>query len=146
MIDCKEEVVEPLPSMTTNLKLLNDDTSKAIDAALYRQIIGSLMYLTNTRPDICFVVNTLIQYMVNTKDIHLVGAKHMMTYLKGDLDYGLRYASSGEIRLHGFTDLDWEGSAKDRNNTLGCGFSFGSGMISWFSRKQSNITLRTKED
>ena len=45
--------------MTTNLKLLNDDTSKAVDATLYRQIIGSLMYLTNTRPNICFVVNTL---------------------------------------------------------------------------------------
>ena len=45
--------------MTTNLKLLNDDTSEAVDATLYRQIIGSLMYLTNTRPDICFVVNKL---------------------------------------------------------------------------------------
>ena len=78
--------------MTTNLKLLNDDTSDAVDATLYRQIIGSLMYLTNTRPDICFVVNTLSQYFVYTRHIHLVGAKHVIRYLKGTLDYGLKYA------------------------------------------------------
>ena len=69
MLDCKAMTTP----MTTNLKLLNDDTSKAVDATLYRQIIGSLMYLTNTRPDICFVVNTLSQYMVNPKHIHLIG-------------------------------------------------------------------------
>ena len=62
------------------------------------------MYLTNTRPDICFVVNTLSQYMVNPKHIHLIGAKHVMRNLKVTLDYGLRYASSGEIKLHGNTD------------------------------------------
>ena len=46
-------------SMTTNLKLFGDTTSEIVDATLYRQMIGSLMYLTNTRPDICFAVNTL---------------------------------------------------------------------------------------
>ena len=69
MLDCKA-VSTP---MTTNLKLLNDDTSKFVDATLYKQIIGSLMYLTNTRPDICFAINTLSQYMVNPKHIHLIG-------------------------------------------------------------------------
>ena len=88
MIDCKDMTTP----MTTNLKLLNDYTSKAVDATLYRQIIGSLMYLTNTRPDICFVVNNLSQYMLNPKHIHSVGAKHVMRYLKGTLYYGLRYA------------------------------------------------------
>ena len=68
------------------------------------------MQLTNTRPNICFVVNTLSQYMVNPKHIHLVGAKQVMRYLKGTLDYGLRYASNGEIRLHGFPYSDWVGS------------------------------------
>ena len=103
--------------MKTNLKLLNDDTSEAIVTTLYIHIIGSMMYLTNTRPDICFVVNTLSQYMVNPKHIHLVGAKHVMRYLKGTLDYGLRYASNGEIKLHGFTDSDWARSAKYRKRT-----------------------------
>ena len=72
------------------------------------------MYLTNTRPDICFVVNTLSQYMGNPKHIHLVGVKHVMRYLKGTLDYGLRYASNGKIKLHGFTDSYWARSDEDR--------------------------------
>ena len=131
--------------MTTSLKLLNDDTSEAVDAMLYRQIIGSLMYLTNTRPDICFAVNTLSQYMVNHKQIHLIGAKHVMRYLKGTLDYGLKYTSSREIKLHRYADSDWGGSAKDRKSTSGCCFSLGSGMISWFSRKHTSIALSTIE-
>ena len=92
MMDCKSMTTP----MTTNLKLLNDDTSEAIDATLYRQIIGSLMYLTNTRLDICFDVNTTSQSMLNPKHIHLVGAKHVMRYLKGTLDYSLRYALNDE--------------------------------------------------
>ena len=78
-------------SMTTNLKLLNDDSSEIVDVTLYRQIIGSLMYLTNTRPDICSVVNTLSHYMVNPRHIHLVGEKHVMRYLKETSDYRLKY-------------------------------------------------------
>ena len=137
MIDCKAMAT----LMTTSLKLLNDDDSEAVDATLYRQIIFSMMYLTNTRTYICFVVNTPCQYMVNPKHIHLIGAKHVMRYLKGTLDYGLRNASSGEIRLHGLTDSDWAGSAKDRKRTSRCCFSMGSGMMSWFSRNNTRLSL-----
>ena len=109
-MDCKAMTTP----MTTNLKLLNDDSSNIVDVILYKQIIGSLMYLTNMRPDIWFVVSTLSQYMVKPKHIHLVGSKHAMRYLKGALDYGLRYASDGEIILHGFTYLDCVGSVEDK--------------------------------
>ena len=68
-----------------------------------------------------------------------------MRYLKETLDYGLRYASSGEIKLHGYTNSDWGGSAKDRKSTSGCCFSLGSGMISWFSRKQTSVALSMTE-
>ena len=61
--------------------------------------------------------------------------------MKGTLDYGLRYASSGDIKLHGYAALDWGGSAKYRKSTSGCCFSLGSSMISWFSRKQTSIAL-----
>ena len=83
--------------------------------------------------------------MVNPKHIHLIGAKHVMSYLKGTLDYGLRYTSSGEIKLHGYANSNWVGSAKDRKSTSRCCFSLGSGMISWFSRKQTSIALSTAE-
>jgi hypothetical protein len=64
--------------MTTNPKLLCDTSSEIVDATLYRQMIGSLMYLTNTRPNICFVGNTLSQYMVEPRHVHLITAKHVM--------------------------------------------------------------------
>ena len=103
------------------------------------------MYLTNTIPYICFAVNTLSQCMVNPKHIHLIGEKHVMRYLKGTLDYRIRYASSGEIKLHGYADSDWSESAKDRKSTSRCCFNLGPGMISWFSRNQINIALSTAE-
>ena len=81
--------------------------------------------------------------MVNPRDIHFIEEKHVMRYLKGTLDYWLRYASSGEIKLHGYIDLDWGRTAKDRKITSGCCFSMGSCMISWFSRKHMSISLST---
>jgi hypothetical protein len=112
---------------------------------LYRQIIGSLMYLTNTKPDICFVVNTLNQYLVEPRCVHLVAAKHVMRYLKGTLDFGLCYNGDHDFRLIGYTDLDWDGSVYDRKNTLGCCFSLGLTMTSCKSRNQSSISLKTVE-
>jgi hypothetical protein len=97
--------------METNLNLMVDTSSELVDATLYRQIIGSLMYLTNTRPDICFVVNTLSQYLVEPRRVHLVAAKHVMRYLEGTLDYGLCYIGDHDFILYGYTDSDWVGSA-----------------------------------
>ena len=92
-----------------------------------------------------FCRNSLSQYTVNPKHIHLIGEKQVVRYLKGTLDYVLRYASSGEIKLYGYAYAYWGGSAKDRKSTSRCFFSLGSGMISWFSRKQTSIALSTTE-
>ena len=62
-----------------------------VDATMYRQMIGSLMYLTNTRPDICFTVNTLIQFLTDLRNVHLIAAKHVLRYLRGTIDYGIKY-------------------------------------------------------
>jgi hypothetical protein len=102
MLECKSMNTP----METKLKLLIDISSELIDAKLYRQIIGSLMYLTNTKPDICFVVNTLSQFVVEPKRVHLVVAKHVMRYLKGTLDCGLSYNGDHDFKLSGYTDSD----------------------------------------
>jgi hypothetical protein len=141
MMDCKS-VTTP---MMTNSKFLCDTSSEIVDAILYRQMIGSLMYLMNTRPDICFVVNTLSQYMVEPKHVHLIAAKHVMRYLKGTIEYGIKYDVDCEFRLQGYSDSDWASSVTDRKSTSGCCFSLGSGMISWFSRMQTSVALSTTE-
>ena len=100
MLECKAMATP----MDSNLTLLADDPSELVDVTCYRQIIGSLMYLTNTRPDICFAVNTLSQYLVQPGWVHLVAAKHVMRYLKGTIDFGLYYDGRREYRLYGYTN------------------------------------------
>jgi hypothetical protein len=103
--------------MEMKLKLLADTSSELIDATLYRQIIGSLMYLTNTRIDICFSMNTLSQFLVEPRHVHLVAAKHVMKYLKGTLDCGLNYDGDHDFTLSGYIDSNWDGSVSDRKIT-----------------------------
>jgi hypothetical protein len=66
------------------------------------------MYLTNTRPNICFAVNTLSQFLVEPRRVHLTAAKHVMRYLKGTLDCGLSYDGDHDFKLSDYTDSDWD--------------------------------------
>jgi hypothetical protein len=141
MLECKSMNTP----METKLKFLVDTSPELTDAMLYSQIIRSQMYLTNTRPDICFFVSTLSQFLVEPRHVHLVAAKNVMRYLKGTLDYGLSYDGDHNFTLSGYTNSDWVGSVSDRKSTLGCCFSLGSTMISWQSRKKSSIALSTTE-
>ena len=81
------------------------------------------------RQNIYFSMNKL-------RHVHLMVANHAARYLKGTIDYGLKYEVNQKINLEGYVDLDWVGGAIDRKGTSGCCFSMGSCMISWFSRKQ----------
>ena len=123
--------------MASNLKLLSDASSELVDATMYPWMIGSLMYLTNMRPDICFAVNTLSRFLTDSRHVDLIAAKHILRYLKGTVDYGIKYKVDRTINLEFYVDSDWAGSSIDRKSTSGCCFSMGSGVISWFSRKQS---------
>jgi hypothetical protein len=102
MMDCKYMDTP----MTTNIRKVRDSNSDPIDQSLYRQLIGSLMYLVNTRPNICFVVSTLSKFQVEPRHEHCIVAKHVLRYIRGTLNYGLRYTSSSDIQLHGFIDSD----------------------------------------
>jgi hypothetical protein len=131
--------------MMMNLKLLSDSSPDLVDPTMYRQLIGSLMYLVNTRPDICFAMNALSQYMVEPRHVHWIAVKHVLRYLRGTIGYRLRYVSDVEMKLQGYTNSDWAGSAVDRKSTLGCCFSLGSGVISQLRRKQMSVALSTAE-
>jgi hypothetical protein len=123
MMDCKSMATP----MISNLKKLQDHVtgSDLEDPPLYRQIIGSLMYLVHTRPDICYAVNALNQFMCEPKHIHMVVVKHILRYVRGTIAYGLRYTSNGGVMLHGFTDSVWMGSTVDRKSTSGYWFRIG---------------------
>ena len=102
------------------------------------------MFLVNSRPNICFVVNTLSQYMVEPHHIHWTGAKNLLRYLRGIINHGLRYTAES-IRLHEYTGADWAGSVVDRKSTSGCFFTLVSASISWMRRKQKTVALSIAE-
>ena len=104
MWNCKS-MSSPIETNLHKLKEAAATESPSIDSTLYRQMIGSLMYLVNTRPDICYAVNALSQFMCEPKEIHLVAIKHIMRYLQGTLNLGLKYEKV-DLDLHGFTDSD----------------------------------------
>jgi hypothetical protein len=133
MMDCKSMSTP----MVTNLRKLHDsDTcSNLVDPTMYRQLIGSLMYMIHTRPDISYAVIAMSQFMTELRQRHWVAAKHILRYLRGTITYGLRYTSSGGLFLHGYADVDWARSPVDRKSTYGYYFSLGSAMISWSIRK-----------
>src|SRR5229473_3477625 len=98
MMDCKAMSTP----MASNLKLLSNASLESVDAMMYRQMIGSLMYLMNTRPYICFVVNTLSQFLTDPRHVHLIATNHILRYLKGIVDYGLKYEVNEKINLEGY--------------------------------------------
>lgn len=129
----------------TNWKNINASDDKDVDPTLYRQLIGSLMYLVNTRSDICFAVNTLRQYMVETKRLHWATVRHIWKYVHGTIEYGLRYTRGDEIKICGHIDANWAGSSVDGKSTSKYCFSVGSGMVSRCSRKQKSVALSSAE-
>ncbi|KAL0398210.1 UNVERIFIED_CONTAM: Retrovirus-related Pol polyprotein from transposon RE1 [Sesamum radiatum] len=126
------------------LKLNKDYEGKKVDSTLYKQIVGSLMYLTATRPDIMYSVSLISRYMENPTEMHL-GAKRILRYLQGTRDYGLFYRKGEKPTLLGFTDSDYAGDQDDRRSTSGYVFMLGTGAISWSSKKQRIVTLSSTE-
>ena len=102
MEECKPMAI-PLVS---NWRKIDASGSEGFDPTLYRQLIESLVYLVNTRPDISFVVNSLSQFMVNPRRVHWTTAKHILRYIKVTVEYGLVYERKGSVQLASFTDAD----------------------------------------
>ena len=142
MVDCKSMSTP----MELNFKKLSGSAAGPVLAnpTEYRQLVGALMFLVNTRPDICFAVNNLSQQMVEPHHFHWVGAKNLLRYLRGTINHGLRY-TSGSMTLLRYTDANWAGSVVDRKSTSGYCFNLGSALISWMSRKKKLVALSTTE-
>ena len=102
-------------------------------------------YPMKMRQDICFVVNTLSQFLTDPRHVHLIATKHILRYLRGTVDYGLKYEVNQKINLEVYVDSYWACNAIDRKSTSGCCFSMRSGVISWFSKKEPCMVLRKAE-
>ncbi|CAL1409608.1 unnamed protein product [Linum trigynum] len=132
--------------MTPGLKFTKAGDGILVNSTEYKQLIGSLLYITATRPDIMYSVCLLSRFMENPTRQHMLAAKRVLRYLKGTLGYGVLYIrEAGEESLQGFTDSDYAGDVDDRKSTSGYVFFLAGGAVSWASKKQPVVTLSTTE-
>ncbi|CAL2246009.1 unnamed protein product [Prunus armeniaca] len=116
-------VVTPL---VASERLCKEDGSEMADMSEYRQIVGSLLYLTATRPDIMFASSLLARFMHNPTRKHMGTTKRVLRYIQGTLDYGIEFKKGKAATLIGYCDSDWAGSEDDRKSTSGYAFTLGS--------------------
>ncbi|GKD96435.1 hypothetical protein Tco_1380332 [Tanacetum coccineum] len=132
-------------SMETNKALLKYGEAADVDVHLYRSMIGSLMYLTASRPDIMFIVCAYARFQVTPKTSHLHVVKRIFRYLKGQPKLSLWYPRDTPFDLEAFSDSDYAGASLDRKSTTrGCQF-FSKGLISWQCKKQTIVANSTTE-
>ncbi|GJY63605.1 putative ribonuclease H-like domain-containing protein [Tanacetum coccineum] len=131
--------------METKMALTKDEEADEVDVHLYRSMIGSLMYLTASRPDIMFAVCACSRFQVTPKTSHLNVVKRIFKYLKGKPNLGLWYPRESSFDLEAYSDSDYAGANLDRKSTTsGCQF-LGSRLISWQCKKQTIVATSTTE-
>ncbi|XP_062100706.1 uncharacterized mitochondrial protein AtMg00810-like [Humulus lupulus] len=129
MLECK-----PISTpMETNAKLCAHEGKDLQDGVMYRQLVGSLIYLRLTQPDISYVVGIASWYMQRPRKPHLEAVRRMLRYVKD------------EVKIVGYCDADYAGDHDTRRSTTGYVFKLGSGAISWCSNRQPTVSLSTTE-
>ncbi|XP_057985399.1 secreted RxLR effector protein 161-like [Hevea brasiliensis] len=141
MLDCNP--VNML--MECGVKLSKFDSEEKVDSTLFKSLVGSLRYLTFSRPDILFSVGLVSHFMEAPVFSHMNVAKRILHYLKGTIDFGLFYSSSNKFKLVGFCDSNFARDVDDRKSTMGFVFFMGDCAITWSSKNQSIVTLSTCE-
>ncbi|GKA26415.1 putative RNA-directed DNA polymerase, partial [Tanacetum coccineum] len=147
--------------MVTSSSLSLDDSTAFSNPVKYRQVVGSLQYVTLSRPDIAFAVNKVCQYMHAPTENHWSAVKRILRYLHGTVEHGMLIRRSSGSTLQAFTDVlwkgnpdtsleafsdaDWAGDSDDRRSTGGFAIYLGSNLISWTARKQRTVSRSSTE-
>jgi hypothetical protein len=141
-LDGKSRARTPI---STSVKISSDLVGKSIDSSLYRSMIGSILYLTASRPDIAFSVGVCARFQANPNKSHLTAVKRIFRYVNDTLSYGIWYSRETNLVVAGYFDAEWAGNADDRKSTSGGCFYMGNNMVVWMSKKQASISLSTTE-
>ena len=136
------------PSKTpflSRVKLEEVGSSPMVNNTLYRQLIGCLLYLTHTRPELSYAVSVASRYMDQPHEIHWRASKRILNFVQGTRTHGIFYKEKSDLELVGFINSDWAGDNTDQKSTSRYVFMLVDGPISWSSKKQSAIALSSTE-
>ncbi|KAI5336302.1 hypothetical protein L3X38_015569 [Prunus dulcis] len=142
MLDCKPTSTP----LAAKISLSASDGDLLSSPTSYRELVGCLQYLTITRPDLAFAVNTVAQYMSAPRTSHMIAVKRILRYIKGTLDFGLTLCpQSSPARLTAYSDADWAGCPDSHRSTTGYLIYLGNNLISWCSKKQPTVSRSSTE-
>ena len=125
MQDCKTAST-PLEQ---NFKLSCGSDTSEVNGTLYRQMVGSLNYLTTIRPDISYSVSILSQFMANPLEVHQNATKRVLRYLQGSISFGIEYTNHLNVELTGYSNSDWAGDLDNCKSTTSYAFTIGSSVV-----------------
>jgi hypothetical protein len=128
-----------------SIKLYLDSSPPFEDIAAYRRLVGRLLYLNTTRPDITFITQQLSQFLSKPTQYHHQAALRVLKYLKGCPGRGLFFPRSSSLTLQGFSDADWAGCLDTGKSISGQCFFLGNSMISWRTKKQNTVSRSSSE-
>jgi hypothetical protein len=131
--------------MGTNGHLDLDTGGKSVDQKVYRSMIGSLLYLCASRPDIMLSVCMCARFQADPMEVHLRAVKLILRYLVYTPKFGLWYPKGSTFDLIGYSDADWAGCKIDRKSTSGTCQFLGRSLVPWASKKQNSVALSTTE-
>ncbi|KAK2966557.1 hypothetical protein RJ640_014526 [Escallonia rubra] len=131
--------------MCTSSALTLHDGSSHVDPTPYRKLVGALQYLSLTRPDVCFAVNRLSQFMHSPTALHWTALKRILRYLKATIHHGLYLRRGTPLTLQAFSDSDWGGDRDNGRSTTGYILYLGTNPISWKSTRQKSVSRSSSE-
>ena len=140
MLDCK-----PAKCPLSSKFQLESEDNLLDNISIYQRLVGKLIYLTITRPDIAYSVSIVSQFMHAPTLIHLGIVKRLFRYLKGSIGRGILFKNNGGTDIVGYVDVDWAGNALDRKSTTGFCVFVGGNMVTWKSKKQTVVARSSAE-
>ncbi|XP_068639307.1 uncharacterized mitochondrial protein AtMg00810-like [Aristolochia californica] len=131
--------------MEVNVKYKKDEGDLLDDPTIYQRLVGSLIYLTTTCPDISYAIHQVSQFMSSPRHLHIAAVRRIIRYLQGSPTRGLFFPTSSSLQLVGYSDADWAGCSDTRRSTTAWCMFLGSALISWRCKKQDLVSNSSTE-